>query len=68
MTERQAPTARLMAGSVRFVPWRYLANVFLWSTIWLMPVIPALITREFFDSLELETGVNPAWFVGGLLA
>ncbi len=68
MTERQAPTARLMAGSVRFVPWRYLANVFLWSTIWLMPVIPALITREFFDSLELETGVNPAWFVGGILA
>jgi ATP-binding cassette subfamily B protein len=57
-----------MAGSVRFVPWRYVANVFLWSTIWLMPVIPALITREFFDSLELETGVNPAWFVGGILA
>jgi ATP-binding cassette subfamily B protein len=57
-----------MVGSVRYVPWRYLANVFLWSTIWLMPVIPALITREFFDSLELGTGVNPAWFVGGILA
>ncbi|MDH3500846.1 MAG: ABC transporter ATP-binding protein/permease [Acidimicrobiia bacterium] len=68
MTERQAPTARLMVGSVRYVPWRYLANVLLWSTIWLMPVIPALITREFFDSLELGTGVNPAWFVAGILA
>lgn len=68
MTERNAPTAKLMAGSVRYVPWRYLANVLLWSTIWLMPVIPALITREFFDSLELETGVSPAWFVVGVLA
>lgn len=68
MTERQAPTAKLMAGSVRYVPWRYLVNVFLWSTIWLMPVIPALITREFFDSLELETGVNAVAFIVGILA
>ena len=68
MTERNAPTAKLMVGSVRYVPWRYLANVLLWSTIWLMPVIPALITREFFDSLELETGANPAWFIAGVLA
>jgi ATP-binding cassette subfamily B protein len=45
-----------------------LGNVFLWSTIWLMPVIPALITREFFDSLELETGTNPAVFAVGILA
>jgi len=68
MSEREAPTARLMFGSVRFVPWRYAANVLLWSAIWLMPIIPALITREFFDSLELDTGANPATLIAAVVA
>ena len=68
MSERDAPTARLMAGAVRAEPWRYSANVVLWATIWLMPVIPALIVRAFFDSLELETGANAITFVAAVLA
>ena len=50
MTTR-IPTTRLLAGLIRAQPWRYAANALLWSSVWLLPVIPALITREFFDIL-----------------
>ncbi len=63
MTNRDAPTAKLMWGAIKSERGRYSANVLLWSTIWLMPVIPALIVRGFFDSLELETGANAVTFV-----
>ncbi len=68
MSERDAPTARLMAGAIKSEPWRYGANVVIWASIWLMPVIPALIVRAFFDSLELETGANAITFVAAILA
>ena len=68
MSERDAPTARLMIGAIRSEKWRYAANVVIWASIWLMPVIPALIVRAFFESLELETGTNPGTFVAAVLA
>ena len=68
MSKREAPTARLMAGAIRAEPWRYSANVVIWATIWLMPVIPALIVRAFFDSLELEKGTNAITFVVAIAA
>jgi ATP-binding cassette subfamily B protein len=68
MSRRDAPTARLMAGAIKAEPWRYAANVVIWATIWLMPVLPALIVRAFFDSLELETGANAITFVAAVLA
>ena len=52
MNDRDAPTARLMAGAVKAEPWRYAANVVIWATIWLMPVIPALIVRAFFEPVQ----------------
>ncbi|MCP3974783.1 MAG: ABC transporter ATP-binding protein [bacterium] len=57
-----------MAGAIKSEPWRYGANVVIWASIWLMPVIPALIVRAFFDSLELETGANAITFVAAILA
>lgn len=63
MTNREAPTAKLMWGAIKAERWRYTANILLWSTIWLMPVIPALIVRAFFDSLELDTGTSAITFV-----
>ena len=68
MSDRGAPTARLMIGAIRSEKWRYAANVVIWASIWLMPIIPALIVRAFFDSLELATGANAATFVAAVLA
>lgn len=47
---------RLMAGLARSFPWRWSINVVLWTTIWTMPVLVGLITREFFDNLEGDVG------------
>ncbi len=45
------PTLKLMKGMVRFAPWRYAGNALLWTLVWVMPVIPGLISKEFFDGL-----------------
>jgi ATP-binding cassette subfamily B protein len=57
-TTARVPTLRLMGLMIRRAPWRYAANVLLWATIWLIPIIPALITREFFNRLETDPGLN----------
>ncbi|MBT8214546.1 MAG: hypothetical protein KJP12_04915, partial [Acidimicrobiia bacterium] len=49
---------QLIAGLARTFRWGWLANVFLWTTIWTMPVLVGLITREFFDNLEGEIGFS----------
>ncbi len=61
-------TLRVMRGLVRSAPWRYAANVVLWATIWLIPIIPALITREYFNRLEAEPGFNVMTLVTMLVA
>lgn len=50
----QAP--RLIAGLGRAFPWRWLANVVLWTAIWSMPILVGLLTREFFNTLEGDIG------------
>ena len=52
------PTLKLMVGMVRFAPWRYAANAILWTLVWVMPVIPGLISKEFFDGLTGEESVS----------
>ncbi len=66
--ERHAPTAKLMIGLMRFAPWRYAANVVLWTAMWLLPIIPAFITREFFNRLEADPGFNPATLIAMFVA
>jgi ATP-binding cassette subfamily B protein len=70
MTTRKSsvPTFRLMWGVVRLSPWRYFFNLLLWTSIWTIPVIPALITREFFDGLETGVGANVATVIAWLVA
>lgn len=52
----------------------YIANAMMWTIIYLMPIIPGLITKAFFDSLELNgavgigTGMLVALLVGAALA
>jgi ATP-binding cassette subfamily B protein len=55
-----------MFGLIRVAPGWYLANVILWTSIWVIPVIPALITRRFFDDLG-TAGFNPATLIALLL-
>jgi ATP-binding cassette subfamily B protein len=49
-------TPRLIARLAGNYRWRWLANVLLWTSIWTMPVVVGLITREFFDTLEGDIG------------
>ncbi len=64
MTTRKSslPTVRIMWHLLKVAPGWYLANILLWTAIWAMPVIPALITRRFFDGLG-TTGFNPATLI-----
>lgn len=68
MTTRKSalPTVRLMRELIKAAPGWYLANVFLWTSIWVLPVIPALITQRFFDDLG-TVGFNPATLIAMLL-
>lgn len=52
------PTLKLMIGMVKFAPWRYAGNAILWTLVWVMPVVPGLISKEFFDGLTGEASVS----------
>ncbi|MCP4306082.1 MAG: ABC transporter ATP-binding protein [bacterium] len=56
----------MMRELIKAAPGWYLANVFLWTSIWVLPVIPALITQRFFDGLG-TVGFNPATLIAALL-
>ena len=60
MTNRDVPTARLGLGLIRYQKGRYALNVLTWASIWVMPMIPALITKAFFDRItgEATAGFN----------
>ncbi len=51
----RTPTLGLLGRLIRGEPWRYAVNAVLWSIIWLLPVLPALIARAFFDRLTNDT-------------
>lgn len=59
------PTARLGWRLLTYQPARYVINVLIWAAMWVMPVIPAIITRVFFDSITGETTDAPTitWLV-----
>lgn len=68
MTTRKSslPQLRMMRELIKAAPGWYLANVFLWTSIWVLPVIPALITQRYFDELG-TVGFNPATLIAALL-
>ena len=53
------PTARLGWGLITQHKLRYAINVAVWASMWVMPVIPAVITRIFFDSVTGDTTNAP---------
>jgi len=59
---------------IRYRPGWYVFNALVWTAIYLMPIVPGLITKEFFDSLtghaatELGTWALVSLLVGFALA
>ncbi|WP_372630491.1 ABC transporter ATP-binding protein [Cohnella sp.] len=59
---------------IRYRPGWYVFNALVWTAIYLMPIVPGLITKEFFDSLtghaatELGTWTLVSLLVGFALA
>ncbi len=51
MTDKPLSTRRLGWGLIRFHPVRYAVNVVVWALMWLLPIIPALLTKAFFDAV-----------------
>ena len=49
-------TPSLIRRLIRAFPKRWTANAFLWSTMWIMPILVGLITREFFDGRRRGVG------------
>jgi ATP-binding cassette subfamily B protein len=71
MTSKHAsvPTGKALWSLVRAFPVRYGANVALWTLIWVIPIIPGLIIKAFFDGLEAEgAAFDVTTLVAALLA
>ena len=54
MTERRIPVFALGKGLAAFRKGRYAINIVAWAAMWVIPVIPALITQAFFDRITGE--------------
>ncbi len=67
---RRLSTFRLFMGLIRNTPWLYSWNLLNWIIITLVPILPGLVTKEFFDVLSgaSTTGFNVATVIALLLA
>jgi ATP-binding cassette, subfamily B, bacterial len=67
MTEKKIHTYEHMWRLIRYKPWLYLLNGILWAIIHLMPIIPGLIAKEFFDQIsgkgQLNSGIWGIFFI-----
>lgn len=61
MSEKKINTYEHMRSLIGYKPWLYLVNGILWAIIHLMPIIPGLIAKEFFDQVSdkgrLDSGI-----------
>ncbi len=64
----RVPVVRLMLGMIRLEPWRWLANLVLWTAIWMMPILAGVIGAAFFDRLETGTGLTVGALALAMLA
>ncbi|HEY8600837.1 MAG TPA: ABC transporter ATP-binding protein [Thermomicrobiales bacterium] len=62
-------TWRFLRALMRYRPWLYLANGFLWTLVHLAPLLPGLLAKWFFDTISgaAPVGLDP-WSLIGLLA
>jgi ATP-binding cassette, subfamily B, bacterial len=67
--QRDVPTGKLLIRIARRFRGRYISNLIIWTSMWALPLIPGLLTRRYFDSLEAGTaGANIATIVVLFLA
>jgi ATP-binding cassette subfamily B protein len=66
--DERTPAARTLARLLGAHRKRYLANLIAWTTIWAIPVIPALIMRAYFNGLEDDAGFNVTTIIIALIA
>jgi len=64
--KRDRMTLHLMWGLIKYQPGRYILDVLAWASVWVMPAIPGLITKAFFD--RLTGGATAGFTVGTLIA
>lgn len=59
-------TFQYLKGLILYRPFRYFLNALAWTVIYLAPIAPGLITKEFFDSLSGHSTLS--FSVWGLIA
>lgn len=59
-------TFQYLKGLIMYKPFRYFINAFAWTIIYLAPIAPGLITKEFFDTLSGNAKLS--FGVWGLIA
>lgn len=59
--QKHTSFGRVLLKMGKVQPWRYAAALFLWTSIWTMPVLVGFITAYFFD--ELLAGIQPSQVV-----
>ncbi len=64
--KRDRMTLHLMWRLIRYQPARYTLNLFAWTSIWVMPALPGLITKAFFD--RVEGSATAGFTIGTLIA
>ncbi|SDX86605.1 ABC transporter ATP-binding protein [Paenibacillus sp. CF384] len=61
-------TFRFLMGLITYRTWRYVINATAWTVIYMVPIIPGLITKEFFDSLTGDASLKMGtWGIIALL-
>lgn len=58
MSEKKIGTYKYMWRLICYKPWVYLVNAILWAVIHLMPLVPGLIAKEFFDQVSNEGSLD----------
>ncbi|HYF83436.1 MAG TPA: ABC transporter ATP-binding protein [Clostridia bacterium] len=52
---------------IKYTPWLYLANCVAWTLIYVVPLVPGLIAKEFFDVISNGGRVQGIWGILSLL-
>jgi ATP-binding cassette subfamily B protein len=69
--ERHAkvPTLRAMGRLMAAYRGRYAANLTMWTLIWMIPIVPGLIMREYFNRLGVASGaIDVRLFIAAFVA
>lgn len=63
---RDRETFRLLLGLIAYRPWLYLGNMLAWTLIYLTPIVPGILTKQFFDELTGDAAFRLG--IGALIA